>query len=202
MLFGKNYEDIWFKTVDGRVLFYPHGVLGRGYVVDAPGRTRIAAFLRWYLFAVTVAMAGFIIAMSALSPHVAGQLSGGLDRPDDPLVAELSGSLRALAICSPALAVLFLVYEIGARWLTSNLERSSIRMTRSEIIANQARTMSRGRVALIYWSGAVLTVSSIVALLGSLLHPSWSTLWWLGSSAFFLYCFSHVHRIKKAQQAP
>jgi len=77
MGYFKHLADSSFKTDDkGNILFYPWGILGRGYVLpDKKAEEKIRRFIRWYyiigftfLFIVGIVLRLWIIASIILLP--------------------------------------------------------------------------------------------------------------------------------------
>jgi hypothetical protein len=193
MIYGRNYEKIWFKAVDDRVLFFPYGVMGRGYVVEPEAQRKIESFVRkWLSFSVAilaiVLLPGVMLTMDRIDPD-----------PNRALALWLPGLAKLLAVIAPIYLVLFAIYAVGIGRMTSGLEPSTIRLTRSDIVGNRARLLSRGRVECIFWAGIVMALGTGSLLLKSLSNPGWGTLWWAGSLLFFLFCLRGAVRLRRAQ---
>lgn len=117
--FLQNLGENAFKTTaDGKRLFFPNGVLGKGYVVDSEETyQRLRSYYKWWFLAAIV---------------------GG---PILPKLFTWQGFIVAVVLFGFA-------YRVGIHQLTRNLPVADERLTFQDAQANIARTFALGAVTL------------------------------------------------------
>jgi hypothetical protein len=200
-MFFTGFEKLGFKTVNGRILYYPYGILSSGYFVDEATRVRIESFLRkWWAWARWVCAGFLLVGLLAviLNWNAAGT-------PIDFIPAVLHDYVRATLLYLPAFIALLAVYEVWARRLTSGLERSKIRITASEMrgggqLPIMVIQMPRWLFGIVYWTWFVFVFAEGVATLIHLRFPRWEGSG--GILTFFgcLWIFGSLHRERQRQQ--
>ncbi len=138
--------DASFKTgEDGSPLFYPWGILGRGYVIpNARRKEQIQVFLRRYtLIGLTVTV---VVGLAAMAVMMFASWWGGI--------------ALWLALLAAAL--------IGGAWvaaqLTRGLERTPTRLTFGEGYTNAARSLSQTALWLLEFISLALVALSVIAI--------------------------------------
>jgi hypothetical protein len=128
-----------FKTAaDGQRLFYPWGVLGKGYVLpDALTERRIRKLLKVYH------MVSLLLVISVVT------------------TVQFSGFYYVLAL----IPVLMLVYGVGALSLTRRLLTSGERLRLTESLANSGRTHSRAVLWSLFIVSVLFVVAGIGMIL-------------------------------------
>src|SRR5690349_21737203 len=76
MVYSKETPKIWFKEIDGRSVFYPYGVLGKGYVIDDAGRARIERLLLVFLRVSSLVLVAALALVHTLTPFRATSAVG------------------------------------------------------------------------------------------------------------------------------
>ncbi|MGQ0673571.1 MAG: hypothetical protein ACT4N2_11950 [Hyphomicrobium sp.] len=114
-----------FRTdAAGRVLYYPNGAVGSGYVVpDDAALASIKGKLRWY-FAIIFLSIGLLVPFAM-------DLFRGMEVA--PAIASASGTLVLLTVLA----------SLGAYSLASGLEKSDEKLSVGEAFRTQARSLPR-----------------------------------------------------------
>jgi hypothetical protein len=176
MLPRKKIIGLWSKTIDGQTLFYPYGILGKGWVVPEPFPSDIAIFLqRWLIFGCAL-LAAYVVLQATTSIGT------------------------ALIFTAPVYLVMLVVYIARIRRWTRNMEATSIRMSRSDMAQNQARLYPKAFTSLLLIFALIMVAGSAVALVGSLRHLGGNTLWSGASLVFFSFCLLQFMKIHSARK--
>jgi hypothetical protein len=206
-MFFTGFEKLGFKTVNGRILYYPHGIFGSGYFVDEAARVRIESFLRKFYAWARWICTGFLL-LGPLAVILNWKAAG---TPIDFIPEVLYDYLWAMLLYSPVLIALLAMYEVWAWRLTSGLERSTIRITASEMRGGLSPTMAIQQMAfplrmprwlfgIFYWTWFVIVFVGGVATLIHLRFPSWEGLGGILSFFYCLWLLGGLHRERQRQR--